>query len=285
MRFLRISFGYWIFPQNEHARLHWNSGSSSTSSGNLSFRLHALLREVARDGDALAQRNAHAFTHAGASRHRAKYARGAVGLRRSAHSSSAVLARRRSRSARMPAAACAGRRGRASGFLDDDADDGERSPVRGLARARPTPCRRRATPSRRAALVRAHDAIRREDRPLVDAQAARGAGARRAARPERRAAAHRRAAARSRRRRRRREAGRRPRRRLRRRRPHARRPRGLVRPRRARARAHSGADDRPAGPAREQQPPRRAAARRRAARQAPSPPSRRPSAITGKTCR
>ena len=39
IRFLRISFGYWIFPQNEHARLHWKSGSSSTSSGNLSFRL------------------------------------------------------------------------------------------------------------------------------------------------------------------------------------------------------------------------------------------------------
>ena len=30
--------GCWIFPQNEHARLHGNSGSSSTSSGNLSLR-------------------------------------------------------------------------------------------------------------------------------------------------------------------------------------------------------------------------------------------------------
>ena len=39
IRFLRMCSGYWIFPQNEHARLHWKSGSSSTSSGNLSLRL------------------------------------------------------------------------------------------------------------------------------------------------------------------------------------------------------------------------------------------------------
>src|SRR5919107_1515186 len=30
--------GCWILPQNEQARLHWNSGSSSTSSGNFSRR-------------------------------------------------------------------------------------------------------------------------------------------------------------------------------------------------------------------------------------------------------
>ena len=39
IRCLRMCWGYWIFPQNEQARLHWKSGSSSTSSGYLSFRL------------------------------------------------------------------------------------------------------------------------------------------------------------------------------------------------------------------------------------------------------
>jgi hypothetical protein len=45
IRFLRMWSGYWIFPQNEHARLHWKSGSSSTSSGNFSFlRSRCLVR-------------------------------------------------------------------------------------------------------------------------------------------------------------------------------------------------------------------------------------------------
>ncbi len=39
IRCLRMCCGYWIFPQTAHARLHWKSGSSSTSSGNFSFRL------------------------------------------------------------------------------------------------------------------------------------------------------------------------------------------------------------------------------------------------------
>ncbi len=38
MRLRRMWSGCWIFPQNEHARLHWYSGSSSTSSGNLERR-------------------------------------------------------------------------------------------------------------------------------------------------------------------------------------------------------------------------------------------------------
>ena len=60
IRFFRMCSGYWIFPQNEHARLHWKSGSSSTSSGNLSLRLQPLAEQVAADGQRLAKRNAHA---------------------------------------------------------------------------------------------------------------------------------------------------------------------------------------------------------------------------------
>ena len=46
--------GCWILPQPEQARLHWNSGSSSTISGNFSRRGEALAGEVGADADALA---------------------------------------------------------------------------------------------------------------------------------------------------------------------------------------------------------------------------------------
>src|SRR5690349_8401301 len=45
MRCLRMFAGYWIFPHPAHARLHANSGSSSTTSGNFSrFRSFCFIR-------------------------------------------------------------------------------------------------------------------------------------------------------------------------------------------------------------------------------------------------
>ena len=49
IRCLRMWSGYWIFPQNEQARLHWKSGSSSTSSGNLLVALQLLRHQVLPD--------------------------------------------------------------------------------------------------------------------------------------------------------------------------------------------------------------------------------------------
>ena len=51
IRCLRMCSGCWIFPQTEQARLHWKSGSSSTSSGNLLVALAAALaHQVPADG-------------------------------------------------------------------------------------------------------------------------------------------------------------------------------------------------------------------------------------------
>ena len=60
---LRMCSGYWIFPQNEQARLHWKSGSSSTSSGNLSRRAELLLGEVPADRERSGEAGRSSGTH------------------------------------------------------------------------------------------------------------------------------------------------------------------------------------------------------------------------------
>jgi hypothetical protein len=142
IRCLRMCCGYWIFPQNEHARLHWKKRLELDEQRILVGPLDLLLEQVVGDPRALPERDGHQLmaSLAPCSESRPEHA--------STQSTKAEDARRSVHRPRTPAMSVRGLASRRSTRVDHHSKDGDGDGWLRLRRSTRTPCRRRSPPCR-----------------------------------------------------------------------------------------------------------------------------------------